>query len=50
MSVLIEKLNTTFTAELPPDISAKVCRNFFTVHILRTPADSNYGEDRDKLM
>lgn len=29
MSVLIEKFNTTFMAELPPDISANVCRSFF---------------------
>lgn len=33
MFVLTEKLNTTFTAELPPDISANVCRNFFTMDI-----------------
>ena len=42
MSVLIEKLNTTFTADLPPDISANVCRRFFTMHILHMPGDSNY--------
>lgn len=28
MSVLIKKVNATFTPELPPDISANVCRKF----------------------
>lgn len=44
MSVLIEKLNTTFMAELPPDTSAKLCRKFFTVCILHMPGDSNYED------